>query len=217
MPDTFDKVALEYDFFESLFYDGQFILDHLSHHRRFALDIGCSSGHLVETLSGYYQMVIGIDIAEVSLQIAKMQRTTNNSYYVCMNAESLALNTKFDLVVCQNILHHVINQAQVIEKIKRLLAPMGKLIISDVISENPTPATWIYWIGALQELLPNISQYGWQIAWRVFRFRTSRHWLYHLSQDVYLSKSQFRQLYAHHLPSCNFLSDNTLIWQKPIE
>ena len=210
----FDNVALEYDFMASLFHKPDFFLDNLSKNRQLALDIGCGSGHLVKALSNHYDCVIGIDISQELLEIAQARQSEVNIHYLCMNAEQIAFSPEFDLIVSENTFHHIEDVPALLKTLKKLLKAEGKLIIRDVISDTPTPARWVYLVGAVQELAPNIVKYGFKTAWRVFRFRVSHHWLNHLANDVYLSAPTFRELYASALPDCHFPDDRTVIWQK---
>lgn len=218
MPDAvaeqFDKVALEYDFMASLFHKPDFFLNNLSENRQIALDIGCGSGHLIKALSNHYDCVIGIDISLDLLAIAQSRQSGANIHYLCMNAEQIAFAPEFDLIVSENAFHHIDDVPALLEMLKNLLKTNGKLIIRDVISDTPTPATWVYLVGAIQEFAPNIARYGFKTAWRIFCFRISHHWLNHLANDVYLSAQTFRELYTSTLPDCHFPDDRTVIWQK---
>lgn len=212
--EEFDKVALEYDFMATLFHKPDFFLANLSAKHGMALDIGCGSGLLVKALSEYYGYVIGIDISESLLSIAKKTRSSSKSSFICMDAQHLGLNLKFDLIVSQNTFHHIEDIPALLTQLKKYLTPKGKIILTDVTSDNPTPATWVYIVGATQEFVPNILRYGLSVALRIFRFRISKHWLKHLANDVYLSPKEFRELYSKYLPNCQFYGSGTVIWEK---
>src|SRR5690625_5726970 len=64
-----------------------------------ALDIGCGSGLLVEKLASYYAEVVGIDISDQMLEIAKYKRQRSNTVYLNMDAEHLNFKEKFDMIV----------------------------------------------------------------------------------------------------------------------
>ena len=57
-----------------------------------ALDIGCGSGLLVEKLASYDE-VVGIDISNQMLDLAKSKRQLTNTVYLNMNAELILMRS----------------------------------------------------------------------------------------------------------------------------
>lgn len=209
----FDDVALEYDYLAERFKDNSFFLEHLSVNRTRALDMGCGSGLLTHALADHYQQVIGIDIADHMLAIARSKRPRPNIQYQQMDANALQFDEKFDLIVSDAVLHHL-DVAKTLNRLKQLLAPAGKLVIRDIASPRETPPTIVYIVGAVQEFVPNCFRFNLQTAIRIFRYRTSRHWLAHLASDHYLSDQRFREIYSQHLPDGVFLRPGTIIWEN---
>ncbi|HDA6049972.1 TPA: methyltransferase domain-containing protein, partial [Staphylococcus aureus] len=78
----FDKVAEEYDFVNELLNDDSFFVSNMSPKKGRALDIGCGSGLLVEKLASYYDEVVGIDISNQMLDLAKSKRQLTNTVYL---------------------------------------------------------------------------------------------------------------------------------------
>jgi 2-polyprenyl-3-methyl-5-hydroxy-6-metoxy-1,4-benzoquinol methylase len=183
--------------------------------RERALDIGCGSGLLTSALADHYQQVIGIDIADNMLAIALAKRSRANIQYQHKDANHLHFEIKFDLIVSNNVFHHLENVPQTLNSLKSLLAPKGKLVLADVISERETPPTIVYVVGAIQEFVPNCFKFGMKAAIRVFKFRTSKYWLSHLASDRYLSAQRFCEIYGEHLPGCVFPRHGGVIWEKP--
>lgn len=198
----FDSFATEYDFMTSLQSKNDFFIKNLSHKKKAVLDIGCGSGILAFELAKYYENVVGVDICQEMLEIAKLKRYAPNIQYLLMDAEKLILDEKFDLITSANTFHHLQNLPATLKRIKKLLNPGGKVVLLDNVSEVETPATIVYIWGAMQDFFPDWRKYGLGTAWRLFRFRISKPWLSHLATDKYLSPQQFKEIYGSHFPNC---------------
>ncbi|HWI61325.1 MAG TPA: methyltransferase domain-containing protein [Symbiobacteriaceae bacterium] len=201
---NFDPVAREYDFAGALLQDHSFFLRNLSQGRRRALDVGCGSGLLTSALAPHYGEVVGIDISQEMLALARATRGAPNITYLEMDAHHPALGQPFDLIVSRTTLHHLADLPAVLEAWKALLAPGGRLVLLDNVSERPTPPTWSYVAGALLAFPGRARRFGLSTAVRLFRHETSRPWLAHLASDRYLSEAGFRELYGGALPGCQF-------------
>lgn len=200
----FDKVAEEYDFVNALLNDYSFFESNFSSKKGRALDIGCGSGLLVEKLASYYDEVVGIDISNQMLELAKSKRQLTNTVYLNMNAEHMDFNEKFDLIVSRTTFHHLSDITSVIEQMIGLLNEDGKIVILDNVSEVETPPTYVYILGAIQEFIPHSFKFGLTNAVRIFKHNTSKSWLDHLASDKYLSEQDFYDLYGKLLPGCQF-------------
>lgn len=122
-------------------------LDYIDQHARLAdknvLDVGCGGGILTEsmTLRGAGS-VLGIDMAELSLQTASAHALTNqveNVQYRCISVEDLAVEMphSFDVVSCMEMLEHVPDPASIIRACAKLVKPDGWVFFS-TINRNPT-------------------------------------------------------------------------------
>ncbi len=104
------------------------------------LDIGCGGGILSEALAAAGGRVTGIDLAERSIEIARMHLHESNLEvdYQLASAESFAAGHEagFDVVCCLEMLEHVPDPASVIAAAAHALKPGGKLILS-TINRNP--------------------------------------------------------------------------------
>lgn len=107
--------------------------------RRIA-DVGCGGGILSESMAGQGAQVVGLDLSEKALAVAKLHQLESNIAvdYRLQSAESLALESPaaFDLVTCMEMLEHVPNPSQIIAACAALLKPGGHLIVS-TINRNP--------------------------------------------------------------------------------
>src|SRR4051812_8922923 len=95
-PRSFDHLAEEFDFWASLERSPDFFLRHLPDRRNRVLDIGCGTGILTFELARHFTSVMGIDISEAMLEIARRKRGAANIEYRCQDANQLVLDEKFD-------------------------------------------------------------------------------------------------------------------------
>jgi len=104
------------------------------------LDVGCGGGILAEALAQNGAQVTGIDMAELSLKVAKLHlhETGLDVDYQLSTVEAFAENNaaKFDIVTCLEMLEHVPDPASIIESASRMLKPDGVLILS-TLNRNP--------------------------------------------------------------------------------
>ncbi len=122
------------------------------------LDIGCGGGILAEALARRGASVTGIDVAELSLQVARLHLHESGLEvdYRQTTAEAFAEENpeRFDIVTCLEMLEHVPDPASVIAAACRLLKPDGRLVLSTL---NRNPKSFLFAIlGAeyLLQLLP---------------------------------------------------------------
>ena len=89
------------------------------------LDVGCGEGYFTRRLHEYFERVVGID-ADAE-QILKTPLTENTGYFPA-KAEEFK-DEPFDTILMMDILEHVDYPAKVLENMKRLLTPEGRIII----------------------------------------------------------------------------------------
>lgn len=104
------------------------------------LDIGCGGGLLTEAMAQEQADVTGIDLAEESLQIARLHGLESgiNINYECISAESYAASHagQFDIVTCMELLEHVPRPASIIAAGAKLVKP-GGLVFFSTLNRNP--------------------------------------------------------------------------------
>ncbi|TXH03632.1 MAG: bifunctional 2-polyprenyl-6-hydroxyphenol methylase/3-demethylubiquinol 3-O-methyltransferase UbiG [Nevskiaceae bacterium] len=104
------------------------------------LDVGCGGGILTEALAARGAEATGIDLAEASLEVARLHGLESGvkAHYRKVPAEQLAqeMPGAFDLVCCLEMLEHVPDPAQTVAACARLTAPGGTLVFS-TINRNP--------------------------------------------------------------------------------
>lgn len=90
------------------------------------LDIGCGKGELTYDLAKKAKNVTGIDFSEKSIEFAKKRFFLENIEYIVSDATKDIQEQKFNVIVLSNVLEHIENRIEFLNKI-RSLAP--KLLI----------------------------------------------------------------------------------------
>jgi ubiquinone/menaquinone biosynthesis C-methylase UbiE len=102
------------------------------------LDVGCGTGNLLfEVLKRKKVSTAGIDLSEKMIDVAKMRLgeeadlRSGDSEHLPWKSES------FDMVTCTLSFHHYPNPEAVLDEMKRVLNPGGKVIIADPWAPSP--------------------------------------------------------------------------------
>src|SRR5512135_683648 len=100
------------------------------------LDVGCGGGILAESMAGLGATVTGIDLAEKSLQVAKLHLLESGKQveYRKVAVEELAAErpAHYDVVTCMEMLEHVPDPAAVVAACARLVKPGGHVFFSSL-------------------------------------------------------------------------------------
>jgi len=98
------------------------------------VDIGCGGGLLSEAMAARGARVTGIDLAEQSLDVARLHLHESGLEvdYRHVAAEDFAEEKPqaFDVVTCLEMLEHVPDPASIVAAAARLLKPGGSLVLS---------------------------------------------------------------------------------------
>ncbi len=92
------------------------------------LDYGCGEGWLCNDLRQKGANVLGVDISEEFIKIAKQKFPEIN--FEVIEDKIFCPNNKFDGVICNIVLHTTERYKQIIDEIYRVLKPRGKAIIT---------------------------------------------------------------------------------------
>src|SRR5205807_9259126 len=104
-----DGFAADYDRFASLSKPAHmsWLVDSLAEYARRAVDLGCGSGRFTVVLAERFDQVIGVDISEAVLPVARLRRSRPNIEYRVQDLRSFHDDAGFDVIVSSPTLHHV--------------------------------------------------------------------------------------------------------------
>lgn len=109
------------------------------------LDVGCGGGILAEGMAGLGAKVTGIDLADKSLQVARLHLLESGRQveYRKVAVEELASERpgQFDVVTCMEMLEHVPDPAAVVTACARLAKPGGQVFFSTL---NRNPKSYLF-------------------------------------------------------------------------
>lgn len=109
------------------------------------LDVGCGGGILSESLAQAGAEVLGIDMGQAPLSVARlhaMETEVDIEYRQC-TAEQLAdeQSAQYDIITCLEMLEHVPDPTSVIDACYRLLKPGGSIYFSTI---NRNPKSYLF-------------------------------------------------------------------------
>jgi 2-polyprenyl-6-hydroxyphenyl methylase/3-demethylubiquinone-9 3-methyltransferase len=118
------------------------------------LDVGCGGGILAESMAARGAEVLGIDMGEAPLQVARLHKLESGVEldYRQVTVEALAeeMPQQFDVVTCMEMLEHVPDPASVISACARLVKPGGRVFLSTL---NRNPKSYLFAIVGAEYLL----------------------------------------------------------------
>ena len=121
---------------------------------RRVLDVGCGGGILAESMARRGADVLGIDLAEASLGVARLHALESGTSleYRTLSAEDCATEMpgEFDVVTCLEMLEHVPDPAAVVAACGRLVKPGGHVFFSTL---NRNPKSWLFAIVGAEYVL----------------------------------------------------------------
>ncbi|WP_112244876.1 class I SAM-dependent methyltransferase [Kribbella monticola] len=201
----FDRFAADYDRFVGL-HPGQNCgwVSGLGVRGERAIDVGCGSGYAVARLADDFRYVLGVDLSEPLIDIARAKRARPNTEYRVADLFEVD-DDGFDLVYSHTMMHHVPNYRAGLEQLKSLVRPGGTVALVDNVCDlYPTPPRIVYQVGAIKGFPAEVRRIGLRDAWFGLRFWFSRPWLDHLASDVYLSRRQFREVHDLVFPGAEY-------------
>jgi len=101
------------------------------------VDIGCGGGILADAMARRGAQVLGADLAEKSLKVARLhalEAGTTGVQYRNVSAEDLAAEQPgaFDVVTCMEMLEHVPDPASIVRACSTLVKPGGWVFFSTI-------------------------------------------------------------------------------------
>ena len=118
------------------------------------LDVGCGGGILSESLAQKGAEVVGIDMSETPLNVAKLHLHESGVKvdYKQITVEQLATESpnSFDIITCMEMLEHVPDPVSVVTSCYKLLKPKGKAFFSTI---NRNPKSYLFAILGAEYIL----------------------------------------------------------------
>lgn len=96
------------------------------------LDLGCGFGwHCRYAIENGATSVIGVDISEMMINVAKNKTTSDKISYICMPIEDISFpEASFDVVISSLTLHYIPSFEEVLNNVKRWLVSGGDFVFS---------------------------------------------------------------------------------------
>ncbi|VFR40444.1 3-demethylubiquinone-9 3-methyltransferase [plant metagenome] len=118
------------------------------------LDVGCGGGILAESMAAAGAQVTGIDLAQKSLQVARLHGLESGIKvdYQAISAEDMAAQHpgRFDIVTCMEMLEHVPNPASIVSACAAMVKPGGWVFFSTL---NRNPKSFLFAIVGAEYVL----------------------------------------------------------------
>lgn len=119
------------------------------------LDVGCGGGILAEAMARRAEHVVGIDLAQRPLGVARLhalEQGVTNVDYREISAEELAVSEPhaYDVVTCMEMLEHVPDPASIVRSCAELVRPGGWVFFSTI---NRNPKSFLFAIVGAEYVL----------------------------------------------------------------
>lgn len=95
----------------------KFFVDNVSENDS-VLDIGCGNGALTYDVAKKVKKVVGIDLNEKNISIAKRRYSRENIEYIHGNVLTEFPDKKFDVVILSNVLEHIEKRVEFLNSLK---------------------------------------------------------------------------------------------------
>jgi 2-polyprenyl-6-hydroxyphenyl methylase/3-demethylubiquinone-9 3-methyltransferase len=118
------------------------------------VDIGCGGGILSESMARLGASVLGVDVVDRNIAVAREHATGDSALdvrYQLTSAEALVESgARYDLVLNMEVVEHVADLPTFMSAACRLLAPRGQMFVATI---NRTPLAWLFAIFGAEYVL----------------------------------------------------------------
>lgn len=95
------------------------------------LDVGCGNGVISRHLGQFGYDVLGIDISQKTIDVARSKNTLPNVRFEAISAEALtAAGEKYDAVICSEVLEHLDHPEKLLRVIYDTIKDNGLLVVT---------------------------------------------------------------------------------------
>jgi 2-polyprenyl-3-methyl-5-hydroxy-6-metoxy-1,4-benzoquinol methylase len=95
------------------------------------LDLGCNTGYGTDMLFRSAKKVVGVDVSEKAIVSARNQYGHLGIEFHTIDGKTLPFSDEaFDVVVCFQVIEHIVDYIIFIDEIKRILTPEGVIIFT---------------------------------------------------------------------------------------
>lgn len=84
------------------------------------LDIGCGNGALTYDVAKKAGQVVGIDLNEKSISLARQRYSRENIEYICGNVLNDLPDERFDVVILSNVLEHIDERVKFLKRLREM-------------------------------------------------------------------------------------------------
>jgi 2-polyprenyl-3-methyl-5-hydroxy-6-metoxy-1,4-benzoquinol methylase len=94
------------------------------------VDVSCGTGHCMKEIQKHYRLkkITGTEYSTNAVKIA--QETIPGAEITLLNIETDFLVEKFDIVLCLQVLEHLIHPEKALHHLRKMVAPEGILIVT---------------------------------------------------------------------------------------
>ncbi|MEV0318184.1 class I SAM-dependent methyltransferase [Streptomyces sp. NPDC050658] len=170
-----------------------------------AVDVGCGGGRNCVLLSSRYKEVLGVDIAEKMLDIARAERARAGIRYEHRGVFGLSAERDgtYDMVLSVNSVFHMGPVDEVLARLRSLVAPGGRLVVVDVVLDedwDTSVAGWqLPYAFGTARMVYRVSGDS-AAAADAIRLMLHPRWLEMSAGNLPLARSAFHRAYSAALP-----------------